>query len=450
MDQHPIPQNVTGFQFKLIGSMTVKQFGYVAAGVIGAVIVYHLPIPGIIGILIKISLIPILGASGAIIAFVPVDGRPIDVMAGNFLKALFSPNQYVYHKMAKSFSFTTVHLNKPKTQAEMSQKHVDNSQQAQNNLKNRELQKILLQSTQSKIKNAQDAHEAAFLKAFSALPTAPAVTITTAPATPVPPITHIAPVAPVAAASPAPIQQPTAKPNPMPLPTLTQAPQSSPTPEAKTPSPEIMTEKEKVLEKQLEFAKREEAATKDSQQVSILHQRTVDLEQQLSEIHSQKAALEQEIASLKKQLVLQKAPTPTITQTAKKPEADNSNAEAPGTGHVRSIPKEMNKKMGLLVSDTPNVVSGVVKDPRGNVLPNILVEIKDKADNPVRAFKTNALGNFASATPLPPGNYTITLEDPKKQNTFDAIKIEATNQIMLPIEIISYDKREQLRKDLFT
>jgi hypothetical protein len=435
MDQHPIPQNVTGFQFKLIGSMTVKQFGYVAAGVIGAVIVYHLPIPGIIGILIKISLIPILGASGAIIAFVPVDGRPIDIMAGNFLKALFSPNQYVYHKMAKSFSFTTVHLNKPKTQAEMSQKHVDNSQQAQNNLKNRELQKILLQSTQSKIKNAQDAHEAAFLKAFSALPATPTVTITTAP---------------IAAASPAPIQQPAAKPNPMPLPTLTQAPQPSPAPEAKTPSPEIMTEKEKVLEKQLEFAKKEEAATKDSQQVSILHQKTVDLEKQLSEIHSQKVALEQEIANLKSQLVLQKAPTPTITQTTKKPEVDNSNTQAPGTGHVRSIPKEMNKKMGLLVSDTPNVVSGVVKDPRGNVLPNILVEIKDKAENPVRAFKTNALGNFASATPLPPGNYTITLEDPKKQNTFDAIKIEATNQIMLPIEIISYDKREQLRKDLFT
>jgi hypothetical protein len=441
MDQHPIPQNVTGFQFKLIGSMTVKQFGYVAAGVIGAVIVYHLPIPGIIGILIKISLIPVLGASGAIIAFVPIDGRPIDVMAGNFLKALFSPNQYVYHKKAKSFSFTTVHLNKPKTPAELSQKHVDNSLQAQNNLKNRELQKILLQSSQSKIKNAQDAHEAAFLKAFSALPATPAVTITTAPALP---------ATPVAAVNPAPIQQPAAKPTPMPLPALDQAPQPSPAPEAKAPSPEIMTEKEKALEKQLEFAKKEEAATKDSQQISILHQKTVDLEKQLSEIHSQKVVLEQEIANLKKLLVLQKAPIPTITQTAKKPETNNTNAQAPGTGHVRSVPKEMNKKMGLLVSDTPNVVSGVVKDPRGNVLPNILVEIKDKADNPVRAFKTNALGNFASATPLPPGNYTITLEDPKKQNTFDAIKIEATNQIMLPIEIISYDKREQLRKDLFT
>jgi hypothetical protein len=106
--------------------------------------------------------------------------------------------------------------------------------------------------------------------------------------------------------------------------------------------------------------------------------------------------------------------------------------------------------MGLLAPDEPNIVSGVVKDPRGNVLPNILVEIKDKADNPVRAFKTNALGNFASATALAPGTYTITLEDPRKQQTFDEIKITAANQIILPIEIISYDKREQLRKELFS
>ncbi|EKD47460.1 MAG: hypothetical protein ACD_66C00049G0001, partial [uncultured bacterium] len=28
MEQHPVPQNVTGFQFKLIGDITLKQFAY--------------------------------------------------------------------------------------------------------------------------------------------------------------------------------------------------------------------------------------------------------------------------------------------------------------------------------------------------------------------------------------------------------------------------------------
>ena len=33
MDQaHPIPQNVTSFEFKLVGDMTLRQFLYLAAG----------------------------------------------------------------------------------------------------------------------------------------------------------------------------------------------------------------------------------------------------------------------------------------------------------------------------------------------------------------------------------------------------------------------------------
>ena len=34
MDNHPIPQDVTGFQFRLIGDMTIKQFAYLAGGMI--------------------------------------------------------------------------------------------------------------------------------------------------------------------------------------------------------------------------------------------------------------------------------------------------------------------------------------------------------------------------------------------------------------------------------
>src|SRR4051812_45958101 len=103
MDNHPIPQDVTGFQYKLIGNMTIKQFGYVACGVILAVILYYLPLKPPFGILIKIILIPLLGGSGIAIAFLPIEGRPVDIMAGNFIKALISPNQYLYHKTAKAF-----------------------------------------------------------------------------------------------------------------------------------------------------------------------------------------------------------------------------------------------------------------------------------------------------------------------------------------------------------
>ena len=75
-----------------------------------------------------------------------------------------------------------------------------------------------------------------------------------------------------------------------------------------------------------------------------------------------------------------------------------------------------------LPGDTfPNVITGIVKDPRGNPLANILVEVKDEQGNAVRAFKTNALGQFASATPLSNGSFTIEFDDPREQNKFDTV-----------------------------
>lgn len=420
MDQHPIPQNVTGFQFKLIGSMTVKQFGYVAAGVIAAAITYYLPVHGVFAVFLKILLIPFFGASGPILAFIPVDGRPIDVMAGNFMKALFSPNQYIYHKTVKRFSFSTVQLSKPRTSSQTGQKAMSTPKQKMINERGQELQKLLIKSAGSKVKNAQDARESAFLNSILETQSIPVSPITTS--------------APPSALPQAPASIPTGAEN---------KPSAPPTGKA---TPEILSAKEDALKKQLEFAKKEEASPHDLKDQADVHQKALDLERQVKEIHAQKQLLEQEIANLKNQLVSQQT---KITVDAQAPKNTTPNLGKAAT-HVRSVPKDMNKRLGIFVSDTPNVVSGMVKDARGNVLPNILVEIKDKAGNPVRAFKTNALGNFASATPLAPGAYTITLEDPKKQHMFDAIQITANDQIMLPIEIISYDKREELRKELFS
>jgi hypothetical protein len=418
MDQHPIPQNVTGFQFKLVGKMTVKQFGYVALGVIAAVIVYYLPLKGILGVLLKTILLPLFGASGAIIAFVPIDGRPIDVMAGNFLKAIFAPNQYVYKKTRVELSFSKIKPSQPLKSAASHQGAKSAHPQSLQNNKAQELQKILTKSYAARPKTPQDEKEAAFLLAFSQplLPPSPSLSIS--PAHPTLP-----------AAPPAPAQG------------STKPPENS----KNTNASDVLAEKESALEKEIDVAKKAESHESNQQEAQLLHQKTALLEKQLAEIHAQKQNLEEEIVKLKNQLVIQKTPSPKITQPPK-----SEPVKEKAVPHVRSIPKDMNKKMGLLVSDTPNVVSGVVKDPRGNVLPNILVEIKDKADNPVRAFKTNALGNFASATPLGAGEYVITLEDPKKLNTFDEIKIALTNQILLPLEIISYDKREALRKELFS
>lgn len=94
MEQHPIPRQITSFEFKLIGFMTLKQFLYLVIAAPIAYIVYMLfPIP-IINILLGI----IVMIAGVAFAFVPINDRPLDVWVKNFWRRLNSPTQFFYHK----------------------------------------------------------------------------------------------------------------------------------------------------------------------------------------------------------------------------------------------------------------------------------------------------------------------------------------------------------------
>ncbi|MGI5826169.1 MAG: hypothetical protein ACOX50_02020 [Patescibacteria group bacterium] len=83
----------------------------------------------------------------------------------------------------------------------------------------------------------------------------------------------------------------------------------------------------------------------------------------------------------------------------------------------------------------PNLLTGFVHDPEGKIIEGAILEIRDSGGIPVRAFKTNKLGQFQSATPLPSGNYEIETE--KEGFKFDIIKIELKGEILAPIEIVS-------------
>ena len=94
MENHPIPQDITGFQFKLIGNMTVKQFAYLAAGIVLAWITIALPI----NISIRLLFAFIFSMIGVAFAFLPIQGRPLDIMFSHLMKALINPTQFVYQK----------------------------------------------------------------------------------------------------------------------------------------------------------------------------------------------------------------------------------------------------------------------------------------------------------------------------------------------------------------
>lgn len=81
----------------------------------------------------------------------------------------------------------------------------------------------------------------------------------------------------------------------------------------------------------------------------------------------------------------------------------------------------------------PNVINGIVKDPKGLLLSTVVIIVKDSKGDPVRAFKTNKIGQFALSTPVPNGVYTLELE--KNGYEFDLIEVDVNGAIMQPIEI---------------
>jgi hypothetical protein len=101
MQQHPIPQNITGFEFKLIGFMTLRQFGYLAAAAIIDFILYSAKLPAII----IVSIGAPITLFGLALAFLPVNGFPFERWLAAFLKTIYSPNTRVWHREPKTIGF---------------------------------------------------------------------------------------------------------------------------------------------------------------------------------------------------------------------------------------------------------------------------------------------------------------------------------------------------------
>ncbi len=353
MENHPIPQDVTSFQFKLIGNMTIKQFAYVASSVVLAWLLYTLAI----SVFIKFPLILLVTFVGFCLAFLPVEGRPVDVMLIHFIQALFASNQYIFHMHVGELLQTTA-----------PQKPIAIPKTAMPT-KKEDLQ-LFLSTLEKPAKDTTEKKELAFLNN----------------------ITTMQNLSPVAQPAAPPIQQAAAPTPPLP-------PQPSLPPQEKT-------QEYKTLMGELEQAR------------------------------LQKEQLEKELVALKQNLANQQQATMPV-------------APPPPPVVKKLAVKPFGKIVGLPNPESPNIIMGLIRDSRGNVLPNILVEVKDKDGNPVRAFKTNGFGQFISATPLLNGVYTLEFDDPQDQHKFDAVELTVTGSIISTIEVTSVDQREELRKALF-
>lgn len=107
MEQHPIPQQISSYEFKLVGEMTLKQFLKAAVGIVIALIINSTKLIFIV----KWPLILLFAGGGLMLAFVPFEDRPLETWIAAFLKSIYSPTIFFYKKKSNK-NWLDIDLNK--------------------------------------------------------------------------------------------------------------------------------------------------------------------------------------------------------------------------------------------------------------------------------------------------------------------------------------------------
>lgn len=94
MEQHAIPQQISSYQFRLVGDMTLKQFFQVGGGALISILLYSSSLP----FYVKWPLIVISFIFGVALAFFPLEDRPLSKWIFLFAKSIYAPTLYVWAK----------------------------------------------------------------------------------------------------------------------------------------------------------------------------------------------------------------------------------------------------------------------------------------------------------------------------------------------------------------
>jgi len=176
---------------------------------------------------------------------------------------------------------------------------------------------------------------------------------------------------------------------------------------------------EKLKQQNEELSKEMERLQNQINRSKSMSLETEAQEQLLEKLESQKEKIAASYTELRKQV-----------QDLQKKLEEKTN--------VSTGPEYLAKMQGQVpvMTDKPNVVTGVVKGPDGKFLGDILLIVKNSRGEAVRAFKTNSLGQFIVTTPLQNGTYTVEVSSANKTTfTFDIIPIEVKGEIIPPLEI---------------
>lgn len=377
MNQHPIPQNISTYKFRLIGDMTVKQFILLALGIGGAVLFYTSNLLG----LIKYTLIGISALIGIGMAFFTIDGRPMETWIKAYLAAIYAPTQFIWRKSPKIpafFSYTPSPDTIPAQTQEMLSAAVLRKQAG--------LSSFLQTLPEYQLNSKLNQQEANHLSQITNLFTHPQTPIPISISTPNPPSLSN-PSSSQIHINTLPIQAPTTTPSEStlsPVPTSTQTRSDADRPSGVIVAPEIQ-----II---------------DDHKSQPHPPLTGTI--QISSISSQPSAPQPQAQTL-----IQQAPI-------------NSDVQKPITDQSLPFPS---------TPTTPNTAVGMVLNKDNKIIENAIIEIRDPNGIPVRATKTNKLGQFISTTPLKNGTYQLQVD--KDGYEFNLISLELNGQILPPLKI---------------
>lgn len=351
MEQHPIPQAITTYKFKLVGDMTLKQFLELAFGIVTAWIIFNSGL----NFFFKWTLGPFFGFLGFALAFLPIEDRPLDQWIINLIRAIYAPTQFIYRVSPKKLDIFTP-LNKPASPTEPPIK-TDQGQLSD-----------YLESLPPGVTSAFDRAEAKYLEYIS---------------------------------------------------NLFGALGSKPVSAARAASAPLLARGgvKGVRVRQLSHP-----------QMCLLPRAVV------FQMPTQKA--EAAMPAVAK-APAKTSPRPDKRPASVKPKPLPIQPVPPPPRPPKTVPTSAPTFADDLVlpqkPDKPNLIAGITLDRTGKIIPNVILEIRDNQGFPVRALKSNKLGQFFIATPLPEGVYQIVAEH--ENHKFAIIKLEAKNELIPPLKI---------------
>jgi hypothetical protein len=380
MEQHAIPQNITSYQFRLIGDMTVKQFVELAAGILLAWAIGS----GKMYPVIRLPLALGSGLFGAALAFLPFEERPLDVWIKNFFASIFKPTMFGWKKKPIPIVYKEIKTSLP---AAGQPSHEELSQK---------LAAYLQTINVIPLTSPLDQAEQTKLQSVSSLLFQ---------------INHLSPSM-VKASVPVP---------------QSDKPIISPPPSAGGVRVRKLNPANKVSSQKVVFQIKNTtpSAAVSPPPLPTLSNRTQPPDQPF---------ILQPIEEVGSKI-------PPVTQAPAlapplKVESLYPDYREPVQHRTQAL---YDAAMQMpLTTNQPNLLVGTVVGPDDKIIPGAVLEIKNSFGETVRALKTNKLGQFFTATPLENNTYSLLVEHPDWD--FDIINLEMLGTILSPLKIIAKRK----------